>query len=109
MYSYFYLTTHSSSINFERFLIDYISSFFIGLKLKLFGRTTLANLSCGLSSLNENRKLAIYKLFKCGIYFVDVSHFQYRSSQRKINVPKLRPDMKFHGVVVNLITISNVF
>ena len=90
-------------------MIDYISSFFIGLKLKLFGRTTLANLSCGLSRLNENRKLAIYKLFKYEIYIVDVSHFQYRSSQHKINVRKLRPDMKFHGVVVNLITFSNVF
>ena len=72
-------------------MIDYIFSFLIGLKLKLFGRTTLAKLGCGLSTLNENRKLAIYKLFKYEIYIVDVSHFQYRSSQRKINVPKLRP------------------
>ena len=108
MYSYLYLTTHSSSINFERFLIDFNSSFVIGLILKLFGRTTLAKSSCGLSTLNENRELAIYKVFKSKIYIVDVSHFQYRSSQRKINVPKLHPDMKFHCVVDNLITISNV-
>ena len=41
LYPYFYLTTQPSSMNFERFLIDNMPSFFIALKLESFGRTKL--------------------------------------------------------------------